>query len=310
MTSPTNESALVTLARSLIAVEDLTKRYRKATAVDGLTFQVRPGSITGFLGPNGAGKTTTLRILLGLVHPTSGAATIDGRTYRNLPDPIRSVGAVLEATNFHPKRSGRSHLRVQAVAAGIPVARVDEVLGFVGLQSVAGRRVGAYSLGMRQRLSVAGALLGDPDLLVLDEPANGLDPEGIRWLRDFLVGFTRQGKTVFISSHVLGEMEQLAEEVVIVHHGKLVAQESVAELRARAVGATLARSPQAERLAGALARAGIDASPDGDLLVTSAPPERVGEVAAAQGIVLHELTRQSASLEEVFLELTGEGGIE
>jgi ABC-2 type transport system ATP-binding protein len=310
MTSPTNKSALVTLARSLIAVEDLTKRYRKATAVDGLTFGVRTGSITGFLGPNGAGKTTTLRILLGLVHPTSGAATIDGRTYRNLPDPIRSVGAVLEATNFHPKRSGRNHLRVQAVAGGIPVARVDEVLRFVGLQSVAGRRVGAYSLGMRQRLSVAGALLGDPDLLVLDEPANGLDPEGIRWLRDFLVGFTREGKTVFISSHVLGEMEQLAEEVVIVHHGKLVAQESVAELRARAVGATLARSPHADRLADALAHAGIAASRDGDRLATSAPPERVGEVAAAEGIVLHELTRQSASLEEVFLDLTGEGGIE
>jgi ABC-2 type transport system ATP-binding protein len=292
----------------LIEVKDLTKRYRKATAVAGLTFQVRTGSITGFLGPNGAGKTTTLRILLGLVHPTSGEATVDGHAYRNLPDPIRRVGAVLEATNFHPKRSGRNHLRMQAVAAGISDTRVDELLSLVGLESVAGRRVGAYSLGMRQRLSVAGALLGDPDLLVLDEPANGLDPEGIRWLREFLVAFARQGRTVFISSHVLAEMEQLADEVVIVHHGKLVAQEPVDELRKRAVGATRARSPQADRLAAALARAGLEASLDDDRLTTSAPPERVGEIAAAEGVVLYELTRESASLEDVFLELTGEGG--
>jgi ABC-2 type transport system ATP-binding protein len=292
----------------LIEVKDLTKRYRKATAVAGLTFQVRSGSITGFLGPNGAGKTTTLRILLGLVHPTSGEATVDGHAYRNLPDPIRRVGAVLEATNFHPKRSGRNHLRMQAVAAGIPDTRVDELLSLVGLGNVAGRGVGGYSLGMRQRLSVAGALLGDPDLLVLDEPANGLDPEGIRWLRDFLVGFAREGRTVFISSHVLAEMEQLADEVVIVHHGKLVAHQPVDELRKRAVGATRARSPQADRLADALARAGLDASLDADTLTTSASPERVGEIAAAEGVALHELARESASLEDVFLELTGDGG--
>jgi ABC-2 type transport system ATP-binding protein len=294
----------------MIEVRDLRKRYRRATAVDGLSFQVRSGSITGFLGPNGAGKTTTLRILLGLVHPTSGAATVDGRPYRNLPDPVRRVGAVLEATNFHPKRTGRSYLRVQAIAAGISDSKVNQLLAFVGLESVAGRRVGAYSLGMRQRLSVAAALLGDPDLLILDEPANGLDPEGIRWLREFLVGFAREGRTVFISSHVLAEMEQFADEVVIIHHGKLVAQESVGALRARTVGATLVRSPQSERLAAALAHAGLDASLDGDLLGTSAPPERVGEIAAAEAIVLHELTRESASLEDVFLELTGEGGIE
>jgi ABC-2 type transport system ATP-binding protein len=294
----------------VIEVVDLRKRYRKATAVDGLTFKVRDGLITGFLGPNGAGKTTTLRILLGLVHPTSGAATIDGSTYRDLPDPIGRVGAVLEATNFHPKRSGRSHLRMLAVAAGIPRTRVEELLAFVGLENVAGRRVGAYSLGMRQRLSVAGALLGDPNVLILDEPANGLDPEGIRWLREFLVGYARQGRTVFISSHVLAEMEQLAEEVVIVHHGRLVAQESVDALRTRAVGATRVRSPEASRLADALARAGIDAQVEGDRLTTAGPPERVGEIAAADGVVLHELARESASLEEVFLELTGERGIE
>ena len=294
----------------MIEVVDLRKRYRKATAVDGLTFKVRDGRITGFLGPNGAGKTTTLRILLGLVHPTSGRATIDGRRYRLLEEPVQRVGAVLEATNFHPKRSGRNHLRVLAAAAGIPTARVDELLELVGLGSVARRRVGAYSLGMRQRLSVAGALLGDPQLLVLDEPANGLDPEGIRWLRDFLRGFADEGRTVFISSHVLGEMQQLADEVVIIHHGRLVAHGPVEELTARATGGTRARSPEAERLRESLERQGVDASVDGDRVLTTAAAERVGEIAAAEGIVLHELTTETASLEEAFLELTAEGGIE
>jgi ABC-2 type transport system ATP-binding protein len=294
----------------VIEVTDLRKRYRKATAVDGLSFNVRDGRITGFLGPNGAGKTTTLRILLGLVHPTSGKATIDGRRYRLLDDPVRRVGAVLEATNFHPKRSGRNHLRTLAAAAGVPTTRVDELLDFVGLGNVARRKVGGYSLGMRQRLSVAGALLGDPQLLILDEPANGLDPEGIRWLRDFLRSFSASGKTVFISSHVLGEMQQLADEVVIIHHGRLVAHESVGDLTARAAGSTRVRSPEAGRLRGALADEGIDASLDGERLATEAPPERVGEIAAASGIVLHELTTEVTSLEQAFLELTGEGGIE
>jgi ABC-2 type transport system ATP-binding protein len=294
----------------VIEVVDLRKRYRKATAVDGLTFNVRDGRITGFLGPNGAGKTTTLRILLGLVHPTSGSATIDGRRYRLLEEPVQRVGAVLEATNFHPRRSGRNHLRVLAAAAGIQTSRVDELLEFVGLGSVARRRVGAYSLGMRQRLSVAGALLGDPQLLVLDEPANGLDPEGIRWLRDLLRGFAGEGKTVFISSHVLGEMQQLVDEVVIIHHGRLVAHEPVELLTARAAGGSRARSPQAGRLREALAREGVEASVNGHLVLTAAPADRVGEVAAANGIVLHELVPETASLEEAFLELTAEGGIE
>jgi ABC-2 type transport system ATP-binding protein len=294
----------------VIEVVDLRKRFRKTTAVDGLTFKVRDGLITGFLGPNGAGKTTTLRILLGLVHPTSGKATIDARRYRLLEEPARRVGAVLEATNFHPKRSGRNHLRVLAAAAGIPTSRVDELLDFVGLGSVARRRVGGYSLGMRQRLSVAGALLGDPQLLVLDEPANGLDPEGIRWLRDFLRGFAAEGRTVFISSHVLGEMQQLADEVVIIHHGRLVAHDPVEQLTARATGGARVRSPQAERLRELLAREGAEASVDGDRVLTTAPAERVGEIAAANGIVLHELTAEATSLEEAFLELTAEGGIE
>jgi len=290
----------------VIEVADLHKRYRKATAVDGLSFRVPAARITAFLGPNGAGKTTTLRILLGLVRATSGSAMIDGKAYRELAEPVRHVGAVLEASNYHPKRSGRSHLRVLCTATGLPWSRADELLEFVGIANAAGRAVGGYSLGMRQRLSVAGALLGDPQLLVLDEPANGLDPEGIRWLRDFLRAFAAGGKTVFISSHVLGEVEQLADEVVIIHRGRLVAHQSVADLRARAGGATRIRSPDAARLREALGRAGIDAEGEGDRLSTSAPAERVGEVAAADGIVLHELTADAPSLEEAFLELTAE----
>jgi ABC-2 type transport system ATP-binding protein len=294
----------------VIEVVDLRKRFRKTTAVDGLSFRVERGRITGFLGPNGAGKTTTLRILLGLVHPTAGTATIDGHRYRDLENASGRVGAVLEATNYHPKRSGRNHLRMLAAAARLPDDRVDHLLDYVGLAKVSHRRVGGYSLGMRQRLSVAGALLGDPELLVLDEPANGLDPEGIRWLRDVLRGFAGEGNTVFISSHVLAEVQQLADEVVIIHHGRLVAHESIEDLTARVAGGTRIRSPDARRLKEALAGQGIDTSGDGDRLVTTAPSERVGEIAAASGIVLHELTSDSATLEEAFLELTAEGAIE
>jgi ABC-2 type transport system ATP-binding protein len=292
----------------VIEVADLRKQFRTATAVDGLSFTIAPGRITGFLGPNGAGKTTTLRILLGLVHPSSGSATIGGVAYRRLEDPIRTVGAVLEATNFHPKRSGRNHLRMLATAAGLPAERVDEALERVELRAVARRSVGGYSLGMRQRLSVAGALLGGPRLLVLDEPANGLDPEGIRWLRDFLRSFTAEGGTVFISSHVLAEVQQLADDVVIIHRGQLVAHEPVAALTARssAGGSSRVRTPQAEELRARLAAAGIGATVrDGNRLEIAAPSERVGEVAAAAGIVLHELVAETASLEEAFLELTG-----
>jgi ABC-2 type transport system ATP-binding protein len=291
----------------VIEVVDLRKRYRKTTAVDGLTFRVRDGCITGFLGPNGAGKTTTLRILLGLVHATSGSATIDGKRYRALDRPLRRVGAVLEASNYHPKRTGRNHLRVLAAAAGIEPARADQLMEFVGLGSAGRRAVGGYSLGMRQRLSVAGALLGDPEILVLDEPANGLDPEGIRWLRDFLRSFAADGGTVFISSHVLGEVAQLADEVVIIHRGRLVAQEPLEALRARSTAGSVVRSPDAERLRERLAAAGLDAAAETDgRLRVAAPPERVGEVAAAAGVVLHELRPEEASLEEVFLELTAE----
>jgi ABC-2 type transport system ATP-binding protein len=290
-----------------IEVRGLTKRYGSTVAVDDLSFSVPAGRVTGFLGPNGAGKTTTLRAVLGLVRPTAGEARVDGRPYRRLREPLRRVGAVLEADSFHPTRSGRNHLRVLALAAGIPVSRVDEVLAQVELSGSARRKVGGYSLGMRQRLSVAGALLGEPELLVMDEPANGLDPEGIRWLRDFLRAFTARGGTVFISSHVLAEVAQLADEVVIIHHGRLVTQEPLETLIARAAGGTIVRAPEAERLDGLLAEAGIEATQveEGQLRV-AATPERVGEVAAAAGIVLHELRTEGATLEEVFLALTSE----
>jgi ABC-2 type transport system ATP-binding protein len=290
-----------------LEVRGLTKRYGQTTAVEDLTFAVAPGRITGFLGPNGAGKTTTLRILLGLVHASSGEALVEGSPYRELADPLRTVGAVLEAANYHPTRSGRNHLRVLAAAAGIPEERVDEVLEEVELTAAARRKVEAYSLGMRQRLSVAAALLGEPELLVLDEPANGLDPEGIRWLRNFLRSFAADGGTVFVSSHVLAEVSQLADEVLIIHRGKLVAQQPVAELIARAAGATRVRSPRADDLQARLRDAGIEAEVGGDrVLAVQAPPETVGDLAAEAGIPVHELVADSGSLEEAFLELTSE----
>jgi ABC-2 type transport system ATP-binding protein len=288
----------------VLVAEGLTKRYRRVLAVDDLSFEVRPGTITGFLGPNGAGKTTTLRIFLGLVHPTSGTATIEGRPYRQLDTPTR-VGAVLEATGFYPGRSGRNHLRTVATAAGIPGKRVGEVLAVVGLEGVADRRVGGYSLGMRQRLGIATALLGDPEILILDEPANGLDPDGIRWIRDFMQDFTRGGRTILVSSHVLAEVAQVADDVVIIDKGRLVAQAPVAELTARASGAVRVRSPQADRLRELLGVAGAVES-DGVLLVPERTAAEVGELAAANGIVLHELVQETATLEEAFLELTRE----
>ena len=292
----------------MIEVENLTKRFRKTVAVDDLSFKIREGAITGFLGPNGAGKTTTLRVILGLVHPTAGRATVMGRLYRQLESPTQQVGAVLEASDFHPGRSGRNHLRVLAAATGIPRSRVEEVLEVVDLQGAAGRRAGGYSLGMRQRLSLAGALLGDPRILVLDEPANGLDPQGIRWLREFLRSLAAEGRTIFISSHVLAELEQIVDEVVIIHRGKFVVQASTAELVARAAGGIRARSPQADQLRAALEQAGVKvASSEGDLLtLADTTTAQVGEIAAAKGIVLHELVAESSSLEEAFLDLTSQ----
>jgi len=293
----------------VIEVEGLTKRFRKTVAVDDLTFSVQPGTITGFLGPNGAGKSTTMRAILGLVRPTEGRTSVLGMQYRDLDEPVRRVGALLETFDAHPGRSGRNHLRVLAVAGGIPRSRVDEVLSLVDLREAGRRRVKGYSLGMRQRLGLAAALLGDPEVLVLDEPANGLDPQGIRWLRDFLRGLAAEGRTILISSHVLAEVAQTVDEVVIIHRGKLIRHAAMADVEAMAAGSTTVRSPEADRLAGLLAEANLDARAVGDgRLAVVAPPERIGEIAAANGVVLHELSVERASLEEVFLELTGEPG--
>ena len=291
-----------------IEVDGLTKRFGQVVAVDALTFRLRSGTITGFLGPNGAGKTTTLRMLLGLAAPTAGTALVFGRRYAALAEPALRVGAVLEATDFHPGRSARSHVRSLAYAAGVSDERVDEVLGLVELGAVSRRRVKTYSLGMRQRLGLAVALLGDPDLLILDEPANGLDPEGVAWLREFLRAFAGAGKTVFVSSHVLAEVAQIVDQVVIINRGRLVTFAPLAELTARVSGGVRVRSPDLEKLRAALAAAAIEATvvgPD-ELAVAGVPSSRVGEIAAASGVVLHELAPQSSSLEEVFLALTAE----
>ncbi len=291
-----------------IEAEQLEREYKGGLrAVDGIDLAVQPGEVYGFLGPNGAGKTTTLRMLLGLLNPDAGTATFDGTPYPALPDPVRTVGAVLE-TAFHPARSGRNHLRVLAAQAGIPRRRVEEVLELVAMNEPAKRRVGGYSMGMRQRLGLAAALLGEPQLLVLDEPANGLDPAGIRWLRDLLQALASKGRTILVSSHVLAEVEQIADEVVIIHRGRFIESGPTAELAARASGGVRVRSPAAARLRDALAAEGISCAVAGDgaLLVTDARAERVGELAAAQGIVLHELVTERATLEETFLELTAD----
>jgi ABC-2 type transport system ATP-binding protein len=290
----------------MIEVDRLTKRYGKTVAVDQLTFRVTPGRITGFLGPNGAGKTTTLKAILALIHPTSGTTRVLGKHYRELEDPARKVGAVLETSRYHPGRSGRNHLRVLATQAAIPRQRVEEVLELVAMKEPAKRRVGGYSLGMRQRLGLAAALLGEPQLLILDEPANGLDPAGIRWLRDLLRSLAQEGRTILVSSHVLAEIEQIADEVVIIHRGKFVAQSTTAELAARAAAGVRVRTPEADRLRELLFGQGMSAVvlEDGALGVTDGTPERVGELAAANNIVLHELVAERATLEEAFLELT------
>src|SRR5918999_2283 len=290
----------------MLEVDSLTKRFGATLAVDGLSFKAEPGCVLGFLGPNGAGKTTTLRTLLGLTIPTSGSATVDGRPYRELSDPVRVLGAVLEGPQFHPGRTGRNHLRVLASAAGLPTGRVDEVLRLVELDGAGGRCVKGYSLGMRQRLSLAGALLGDPRGLVLDEPANGLDPQGIRWLRDFLRARAAEGRTVLISSHVLAEVAQTVDEVVVVSRGRLIAQGTVAGLTAGTAATVWVRSPARGRLLEALRAKGVAAEEaQGDWLsVTGSTLEEVGDTAAEHGVAVHELYRQAQSLEDVFLELT------
>jgi ABC-2 type transport system ATP-binding protein len=289
-----------------IVVESLRKEFGPTVAVNELTFDVRSGSVTGFLGPNGAGKTTTLRVLLGLVHATRGRATIDGQHYRQLTHPSRKVGAVLEGANFHPGRTARNHMRVVAGAGRLDKTRIDEVLGLVGLTEFADKRVQGYSLGMKQRLGIAAALLGDPEVLILDEPANGLDPEGIRWLRGFLRALAAEGRTVLVSSHVLSEMSQTVDEVIVIGKGNLIAQAPLRELLGTSTGAVRVRTPDADRLESLLRGAGktpqrvnVDA-----LVVADATNEEVGVLSAREGIVLHELVNEALSLEDVFLKLT------
>ena len=296
-----------------IEINGLTKRFGDVTAVDHLDLRVEEGTVTGFLGPNGAGKTTTLRMLLGLVAPTAGSATIDGRPYRELDRPIRHVGAVLESTSFHPKRRAHDHLLVLATSAGLPLARVDEVLYTVGLSEVAGRQVDGYSLGMRQRLGLAVALLGDPRVLILDEPTNGLDPEGVHWLRGFLRRFAAAGGTVLVSSHLLAEVAQTVDEVVIIARGRLVTQSSLAELTQRAIPGVRVRTPQVEALRQALTDKGVAAElQDADTVVAlDATAETVGLIAAGAGVVIYEMAAERLDLEDVFLELTTtEGGLQ
>ncbi len=293
-----------------IEIRSLTKRFGSVEAVRDLSFDVPPGRVTGFLGPNGAGKTTTLRMLLGLIRPTGGSATFGGVAYEALDEPSRTVGAVLEDTGFHPGRRGRDHLRVLAATSGVPVSRVDEVLEIVGLQDVGGRRVKGYSLGMRQRLAIGSALLGDPDVLVLDEPTNGLDPSGVRWLRSLMRAMASQGKAVLVSSHLLAEVAQTVDDAVVIADGRVRASGPIGELMAGAEGAaSRVRSVDDARLASALEREGLRVSRDGgDGLVVSGAPEVVGPAAFAAGVALTGLAPEGRSLEDVFLGLVEGSG--
>ncbi|MFE0173906.1 ABC transporter ATP-binding protein [Streptomyces sp. NPDC059002] len=295
----------------MIEVNELTKRYGDTTAVDRLSFTVHPGRVTGFLGPNGAGKTTTLRMLLGLVGPSGGTATFDGRPFHDLPRGLRHVGALLDAGDVHGGRTARAHLSALARGNGIPRRRVAEVLDEVGLARAAGRRVGGFSLGMKQRLGIAAALLGDPPVLLFDEPLNGLDPEGVLWVRGLFARLAAEGRTVFVSSHQMSEMEHTAEQLVVIGRGRLIAAESVPEFAARGTRLSVrVRSPEAAALSSVLVAEGAAVEPAdgaGDALtVTGLPADRIGQLAFAHRVPLHELTPRSASLEEAFMELTAD----
>jgi ABC-2 type transport system ATP-binding protein len=290
-----------------IEANELTKRYGAKTAVDGLSFTVRPGVVTGFLGPNGAGKSTTIRMILGLDAPTSGDVLVGGRRYRDLPAPLHEVGALLEARAIHPGRSAANHLLALARTHGIPPRRVAELIDFVGLRPVARRRAGTFSLGMGQRLGIASALLGDPATLVLDEPVNGLDPEGIHWIRNLLRGFAAEGRTVLVSSHLMSEMALTADHLIVVGRGRLLADTPMADFIAQAAPAVVrVRSPHATRLRELLLRDGVTVSGDGPgvLEVSGLTTDAIGDQAATEGLTLHELSSRQASLEDAFMELT------
>jgi ABC-2 type transport system ATP-binding protein len=301
-----------------IQARGLTKVFRGGVlAVDHLDFDATPGGVTGFLGPNGAGKTTTLRMLLGLVTPTSGSVRIDGHDYRHIPNPTLRVGAVLEASGFHPARTARNHLKLIATTAGLPVRRIDECLELVGLADAAGRRVGAFSMGMRQRLELARALLGEPDILVLDEPANGLDPQGIAWLRDFLRWYASgehgkgdEPRIVIISSHLLAEAQQTVDDVIVLTRGRLAAQGKLTDLLARSARAVRVRTPDADRLVQALHAAGLPAElNDGYVVSDGSSPEAVGRLMVENRIEVHEMVSSGETLESLFFELTGGEGM-
>jgi ABC-2 type transport system ATP-binding protein len=296
----------------MIEVRGVTKRYGEKVAVEDLTFTVQPGVVTGFLGPNGAGKSTTMRMILGLDRPTQGSATIAGRAYTDMPAPLHEVGALLEARAIHTGRSARNHLLGLAQTHGIPARRVDEVLDMVGLSHVGRKRVGSFSLGMGQRLGIAAALLGDPHTVILDEPANGLDPEGIHWIRTLLMDLAREGRTVFLSSHLMSEIQQSAEHLIVIGKGRLIEDTTVADFvnRASAGAPVRVRAPDPTRLRAALraatsaAELAIDTDHDGALRVSGLRAERIGEIAASEGLVLHELTPLRVTLEEAFMSLT------
>ncbi|MCP3012492.1 ABC transporter ATP-binding protein [Nocardiopsis dassonvillei] len=293
----------------MITLRGLTKRYGETLAVDSLDLEVRPGRVTGFLGPNGAGKTTTMRMVLGLDRPTAGQALVGGRPYRELDRPLYHVGAVLDARAVHPGRSARSHLLGLARTHRIPDRRVDEVLETVGLAEVARRRAGAFSLGMSQRLGIAAALLGDPALLLFDEPVNGLDPDGVRWIRDMMRALADEGRTVFVSSHLMSEMQLTADHLVVLGRGRLITDASLAEvLGDSAWTAVLVRAPHPEDLVTALESegAGVERPGPGELVVTGVPVERVGELAHRAGVALHRLSTRDASLEQAYRELTAD----
>ncbi|MFF0129647.1 ABC transporter ATP-binding protein [Streptomyces mirabilis] len=293
----------------MIELEGLTKRYGEKVAVNHLTFTVRPGIVTGFLGPNGAGKSTTMRMMLGLDHPTAGDVRIDGKHYDHLKDPLKYIGALLDAKAMHGGRSAFNHLLCLAQSNGIPKARVDEVLDTVGLTSVARKKAKGFSLGMGQRLGIAGALLGDPRILMFDEPVNGLDPEGIHWIRNLMKSLAGQGRTVFVSSHLMSEMALTADHLVVIGQGRLLADTSMADFIAQNSRSYVRiRSPQRERLLDVLHGAGITVveSGSGTLEVDGAKSEQIGELAVQHQIVLHELSPQQASLEEAFMQLTAE----
>ncbi|MBE1580718.1 ABC transporter ATP-binding protein [Amycolatopsis roodepoortensis] len=292
----------------MIEAAGLTKRYGKTLAVNDLSFSVAPGEVTGFLGPNGAGKSTTMRMILGLDNPTAGQVRIGGKLYRELKDPLRTVGALLDAKWVHPNRSARAHLRWMAKSNKIAESRVDEVLEIVGLTSVAGKRAGGFSLGMSQRLGIAAALLGDPEVLLFDEPVNGLDPEGILWIRKFMHRLADEGRTVFVSSHLLSEMALTASHLVVIGKGQLISQSSTEDFVARAAENTVkVRSPQLPALRAALTQASAQVTDaERAIVVSGLDSEKIGEIAAANQIVLHELSPQTGSLEQAFMQITGD----